>query len=343
VSDKKDKSIFDRLPRPKRSWLASFTLRLGKRKTDSSTPQGSVSATEDQDEFQNLILVPYKLLGDRINKLLPRFGELEKQLLRANMKVAFPAYVAFTIFFSIVGGAVVFISTFLISFLVGATVVISLLLSLVLGVSCFLVVLALLYLYPSMQADSRRRLLDEELPYVASHMAVLSRSGLPPERILRSLSNVEAAGIRSIAAEEATNIDRDVHFMGLDIFSAVEQRMRTSPSRKFVDFLDGFVSVARTGGDLTSYFLTAARGYMDQARIAARQLVETLGGLAEAYVSMMVVFPLLMVVMLSIMNMIGGGIGGFSTLFLMQMITYLAIPMLAFIMLLMLDSVMPPR
>jgi len=178
---------------------------------------------------------------------------------------------------------------------------------------------------------------------VASHMAVLSRSGLPPERILRSLTNVEAVGIRSVAAEEAANIDRDVHFMGMDVISAVERRMRTSPSRKFADFLDGFVSVARSGGDLTSYFLASAKGFMDSARIAARQLVETMGGLAEAYVSMMVVFPVLIIVMLSIMNMIGGGLGGFNTLFLMQMGTYLAIPMLALIMLLLLDSVMPPR
>jgi hypothetical protein len=58
---------------------------------------------------------------------------------------------------------------------------------------------------------------------------------------------------------------------------------------------------------------------------------------------MMVVFPLLIIVMLSIMNMIGGGIGGFSTLFLMQIVTYLAIPAMAFVMLLLLDSVMPPR
>jgi flagellar protein FlaJ len=119
--------------------------------------------------------------------------------------------------------------------------------------------------------------------------------------------------------------------------------MKAAPSRRFIDFLDGFVSVARSGGDLTNYFLASAKGFMDSARIAARQLIETLGGLAEAYVSTMVVFPLLVIVMLSIMNMIGGGLGGFSTLFLMQVVTYLAIPALAFIMLLLLDSVVPPR
>jgi flagellar protein FlaJ len=343
VTDKKDRSIFDRIPRPNKNLLAPVKSRFKQTKIGSKILSASKSAIDSQDAMQGLVLAPYRLLGQHTEKLLPRLGELEKQMLRANIKIAFPAYVAFMLLFSAVGGATIFISSFLIAFVLGATVVTSFLLAFVLGVSCLLIVLGLLYVYPSMQAGTRKRLLEEELPYVASHMSVLSRSGLPPERILRSLSDVEAVGIRSVAAEEAANIDRDVHYLGLDVISAIERRMRTSPSRRFVDYLDGFVSVARTGGDLTSYFLSAARGFMDQARIAARQLVETLGGLAEAYVSMMVVFPLLMIVMLSIMNMIGGGIGGFSTIFLMQLITYVGIPMMALIMLLLLDSVMPPR
>ena len=343
MSNKKDKSIFQRLSGPKKKWMTNLTSRLQETKISSKILRGSKAATDNPDPFQSLVLIPYRLLSEHTDRLLPRFGELQKQLLRANIKVAFPAYVAFMLLFSIMAGAIVFVSSLLIPLLLGATIIISLVLAFALGVSCLLIVFALLYIYPSMQADTRKRILEEELPYVASHMAVLSRSGLPPERILRSLTNVEAVGIRSIAAEEAANIDRDVHFMGMDVISAVERRMRTSPSRKFADFLDGFVSVARSGGDLTSYFLASAKGFMDSARIAARQLVETLGGIAEAYVTMMVVFPLLIIVMLSIMNMIGGGLGGFSTLFLMQIVTYLAIPALAFIMLLLLDSVMPPR
>jgi flagellar protein FlaJ len=303
----------------------------------------STAATDKPDTFQGLVLVPYRLLSGHIDRFLPRFGELEKQLSRANMKIAFPVYVAFMFLFSAMTGVIAFTTSLLITSPLGATMVVSLVLAFTLGLSCLITVFVVLYVYPSMQADSRKRLLDEELPYVASHMAVLSRSGLPPERILRSLTNVGAVGIRSVAAEEAANIVRDVHLMGLDVISATERRMRTSPSRKFVDFLDGFVSVTRSGGDLTSYFLASAKGFMDSSIIAARQLVETLGGLAEAYVSTMVVFPLLIIVMLSIMNMIGGGLGGLSTLFLMQVVTYIALPALAFIMLLLLDSIMPPR
>lgn len=345
MSNKRSKSTFRRLPRLGKGWLDRFESRLkGIRGSWKSLRGTKASAISDShDSVHSFVLAPYRLLGEHVNLLLPRFSQLEKQLLRANLKVAFPAYVAFLMLFPSLGGAVVFASTLLVGLLLGATLATTLALAFALGLSCLLVIFVILYVYPSMQADTRKRILDEELPYVASHMAVLSRAGLPPERILRSLTNVEAAGIRSVAAEEAANMDRDVHFMGLDVISAIERRMKLSPSKRFIDFLDGFVSVARTGGDLTNYFLTSAKAFMDSARIAARQLVETLGGLAEAYVSMMVVFPLLIIVMLSIMNMIGGSLAGFSTLLIMQMVTYLAIPMLAFIMLLLLDSVMPPR
>ncbi len=298
---------------------------------------------ETSDSFNAVVLGPYRLIGGRAERLLPMFGNMENQLLRGNVKVAFPAYVTFMLFLTFVGWISVLVLTLAISLLLGATLVVAMAFGLLFSFGTALTIFTILYMFPSMQADNRRRVLDEELPYVASHMAVLSRAGLAPERILRSMIDLEAAGVRSVAAEEAGNIDRDVHFLGVDIISAMERRMKTSPSRKFVDFIDGFVSVSRSGGDLTNYFLISARGFMDWARIAARQLVETLGGLAEAYISLMVVFPLLVIVMLSIMNMIGGGIGAFSTLFIMQLVTYLAIPALALIVLLLLDSIMPPR
>ena len=295
------------------------------------------------DFIQFLALAPYRLLGDKINRLLPLFGELGKQLPKANIKVAFSAYVSLVLFFSSIGGVSIFAGIISMSLVSGATFLTAFIVAFILGLSSGLTIFGILYFYPSMQVGTRKRLLDEELPYVASHMAVLSAANLSPERIFNSMMYIEVMGVRSVAAEESRNIIRDVSLLGYDVISAMEQRMRNSPSRKFVDFLDGFISVTRSGGDLTAYFLASAKGFMDSARIAARQLVETLGGIAEAYISLMVVFPLLVIIMMSIMGMIGGGIGGFSILFIMQIVTYVVIPMFALILLLLLDSIMPPR
>jgi len=302
--------------------------------------------TDEKGEYgfgQFLALAPYRLLGDRLKRFFPFFGAIEKSLPRANMKVAFQAYVSLLIFFSSIAGVSTFLITFLIDFLAGAYMMNAFQVAFALGFLVWITLFVSLYFYPSMQVGTRKRILDEELPYVASHMAVLSRANLPPERVFRSIIDVEAMGIRSVAAEESKNIIRDVGFLGYDILSAMEQRIKQSPSNRFVDYLDGFISVTRSGGDLTSYFMTSAKAHMDSARIAARQLVETLGAFAEAYVSLMVVFPLLVIVMLSVMGMIGGNVGGFGMLFLMQLVTYLMIPALATILLLFLDSIIPPR
>jgi flagellar protein FlaJ len=290
-----------------------------------------------------LALAPYRLLGNRVGRISFLFKGLEKQLQKADIKVDFQAYVTIILFFSFMSGLSVFVMVFLTSLLLGATLTMVLLVSSIVGVASGGLFFVLLYFYPSMQVGTRRRILEEELPYVASHMAVLSKANMPPERIFRSMTLIQDMGVRSIAAEESKNIIRDVNFLGYDIISAMEERIRNSPSPKFVDFLDGFIASSRSGGDLTNYFLTSAKVFMDGARIAARRLVETLGGIAETYVSLMVVFPLLVIIMLSIMGIIGGNIGGFSATFLMQLITYLMIPAFALILLLMLDSIMPPR
>jgi flagellar protein FlaJ len=259
------------------------------------------------------------------------------------MKVTFEAYVALLVFFTVTGGVSIFVAIFFLSFFSGATLLISFLVSFTLSLLSVFVIFITLYFYPSLQVGNRKRILDEELPYVASHMAVLSRASLPPERIFKSMAQIDAMRIKSVAAEESISVIRDVNFLGYDILSSMERRVKVSPSIKFVDFLDGFISVTRSGGDLTDYFLSSAKGLMDQARIAARQLIETLGGIAEAYIALMVVFPLLIIIMMSVMGMIGGGVGGFSTIFIMQIVTYLIIPAIVVILLLILDSIMPPR
>ena len=292
----------------------------------------------------DILLSPYRMVGDRIVRVLPLFEDLKGTLERARLKIAFPAYVAFMFFFSSVAAASAFTLTFILSFfLFYASLFWAVLLAVAFALLGGAVVLIFLYVYPSSLASSRRRLLEEELPYVASHMAVLSQAGLTPERMFHSLASIEAKGFKSVAAEEARDIVRDVYLLGFDVVSAMERCSRRSPSATFSEFIDGMVGVTRSGGDLTKYFLNSAKGFMDSARIAARQLVETLGTLAEAYVSMMVVFPLIAIVMLAVMGVIGGTLGGVSILFVMYLIAYALLPVFAMMLLLLLDSIMPPR
>jgi len=293
--------------------------------------------------FPDLILSPYRLLGNRIVKVLPQFEDLKESLIKSRLKIAFPAYVAFMFFFSSLAVAVTFAISLTISLLLYASLLWSLLLSGVFALFAGIIILFVLYSYPSTNESTRKRHLKEELPYMASHMAVLSQAGLTPERIFRSLASTEVKSFKSIAAEEATDVVRDVYLMGFDIVSAMGRCSKRDLHPSFSEFIDGMIGVTRSGGSLTKYFLTSAREFMIATRIAARQLAETLGTVAEAYVSLMVVFPLIAVVMLSVMGMVGGSLGGFSITSIMYLIAYLLLPIFALIMMVMLDSIMPPR
>ncbi len=82
---------------------------------------------------------------------------------------------------------------------------------------------------------------------------------------------------------------------------------------------------------------------MDSAKIAAKKLTDNLATIAEVYVSLLVVFPIVAVIMLAVMGILGGTISGFSILMIMYLVAYFLIPALALIVLVFLDGLMPPR
>jgi flagellar protein FlaJ len=291
----------------------------------------------------SVLFTPYRLIGDRLTRLLPLFESLRPNLARSDLKISFPIYVAYMLFFSNVAFVAVFVAAAIPGFLFGISIVLAILLALAFGMLAWTSIFMALYAYPSIVSDSRSRHLEEELPYLTIHMAVLSQAGMPPERILRSVSTIGSKKLQSVAAEEAKNIVRDVNLLGLDIVSSMTRSASKSPSKKFSELLKGLVSVTQSGGDMTRYFLSAAKGYMDSARIAAKQLSDTLGNVAELYVSMMVVFPLVVVIMLAVMGVMGGTLAGVSIVMIMYLVSYIAVPVMAMVVLVFLDGLMPPR
>jgi len=289
------------------------------------------------------LMFPYRLIGGRLTKLLPFLEGLRESLTRSNLKISFPIYISYMLFFSSVAFIAASVATAIPGFVYGIPISLSLLLALVFGLLAFTSIFATLYAYPSIVSDSRSRRLEEELPYLTIHMAVLSKAGIPPERIFRSVSTVESKSLRSVAAEEARNIVREVNLLGFDIVSSMKRSAGRSPSKKFTELLNGLVSVTQSGGDMTRYFLSAAKGYMDSTRIAAKQLSDTLGNIAELYVAMMAVFPVVVAIMLAVMGVLGGTLAGVSIIMIMYLVAYIAVPVMATVVLVLLDSIMPPR
>ena len=294
-------------------------------------------------EVSSALMIPYRLIGSRMPRMLPFFESLQNALMKSNLRISLDVYISYMLFVSGIAFGVVFLVTIVFTLVFGVWIVTSLILATALGLAALASAFIALYVYPAIVSDSRGRHLNEELPYLSIHMAVLSQAGLPPERIFKSVMTIASKRLKSVAAEEARNIVRDVSFLGLDIVTSIGRNASRSPSKTFAELLKGLISVAQTGGDMTKYFLSSARSYMDNARIASRQLSESLGNIAELYVSIMVVFPLVVVIMLAVMGVMGGSLGGISILMIMYLVAYIAVPAMAIVVLVFLDGLMPPR
>jgi flagellar protein FlaJ len=282
-------------------------------------------------------LLAFRYLSAQLPKVMPYFQDLGPALQKAGVKISLQAYVSLTLFVTGLSFVATFGVTLAIAGLLGVPMLMTILFAFGLGILSGGGTFGLIYGLPGFLAANRRKRMDLELPYVASHLSILATSGLPPARMFKL---IEDSATTPQVASEANEITRDVEVLGQDIITALEAERVRSPSKTFAEILEGFVATIRSGGSLTGYLQDATRVVMDLRRVAAKQLVEGLATFAEVYVTLMVVFPLLVIVMFSVMSIIGGGIGGFSTTAMMTVVTYLIIPFSGVAVIVMLDTML---
>jgi flagellar protein FlaJ len=197
------------------------------------------------------------------------------------------------------------------------------------------------YSYPKYRADSLKRALDDELPFTVGYMSILAGAGVPPDFIWRSLAQVDSS---LTVSNVARTIVRDVELFGYDAISALETTSRRTPSERFKEMLEGFIAIVHSGGGLEKYLSDRSQQYMKLKQIALRHFSDTLGVLAEFYVTLMVAGSLIFVVMLAVMAMLGsGGFGPLNSRLLLQLLTYIGLPVGSMIFLVILDTISPKR
>ena len=239
------------------------------------------------------------------------------------------------VFTSILSGIVAFSLAMLLS----SSVLFSILIGLLVLLSSF----GLCYVYPMFGISSKARKIDANLPLTANFMAVLASAGMPPERIFRSLANV---GDEFGLGEEMRRIIGDIELLGLDLNEALKKGSLRSASQKFGAMLDGIVTTTHVGGDLAAYLREAAEKYKKVRVASMKSYLEGLAGMAEVYVSFMIALPLALVVMLSIMSFLGGGasmLGNINPQVILLLLAYVITPAGCAVLLLMIDSMTPPR
>ncbi len=265
-----------------------------------------------------LLFQPYLEMFDRY------FVDLKNDLARSGLRIIYQAYVAGMILASSIGAVVAATLGFSYAFYALLPVFIMALLPIGTGVLAFATIFAAFYFYPVLIANSRKRSIDSELPYWIGQMAVLATAGVTPERIFSAITDEKDAG--KVTREEAMMIVRDMNLLGLDLTQALEAEKKRSPSKIFAEFLDGFITISKSGADVKTYLARTASSMLVDKRLKAKSIGESVGTIAELYTIVIVVTPLLLLIMFSVIGLVAGSIGGISVLTLTYLMAYLFVP-----------------
>jgi flagellar protein FlaJ len=316
-----------------RSKLSSASAKS--QKDNSETRQ-----EKSKNVFDNLESIAYRLIGEKAERCVPLFRDLDENLQKSGLKLNFKAYINLTIFCTILVSLVtVTVLPCLLFSAFGIPILPAFLFGL--GGALFAVAFTIItfYGYPIYRADTIKRQLEDELPFTTGYMAILTSAGVSPESIFKSLSNLS---VPLAVSSEAKDIVRDVNLFGSDIISALSESSKHMPSERFREMLEGLISTIHSGGNLAAYLRDKSTQYMKLKRISLKKYSDTLSMLSEFYVAILLTGPLMLVIMLTVMAMLGGGnLGLLNPDLLLNLLTYIGIPLGAIVFLIILDATSP--
>ncbi|MDK2990105.1 MAG: archaeal flagellar protein FlaJ [Methanoculleus sp.] len=297
----------------------------------------------------------FNLIGHGLKEKRGNYVSLRNDLMGARMNTPFEAYLA-TAYVSSVGvGLVAAVLIGLLAYLLripdmivyrGAvpevfyalndykmllgTIAITVISLLIFGGITYLIFL----LYPGIQAGERRRNIDATLPYAINYVTAMSSAGITPDEVFRLLGQSKIYGESAV---EARYVARETDFFGKDLLEALRTVSQATPSERMREFLQGAVASISSGSNLTEYFRTKAHQYTLENNQQQKSFLETLGLIAESYVTAMVAGMLFLIILQSIMTLISGD----SNPFFLYIIIYLLVPFGSTMFVILISSMTP--
>ncbi len=300
------------------------------------------AAKQKQEESVGVIHVySYKLLNEHIKFLYPKLRSMEKSIKQAMMPIPFEVYVSSMVFFSLIAGICgVIIGLIATQFINIQPTIVGYLLPPVAGMALMAMTFGILQIIPPVRVKNRSTKLLEEIPHFIGYMSTLATSGLSLEEIFKSIAKEETD---EDIVKDARFITRNIEILGMDLITAVKDLINRTPPGPYSELLEGAIITSQSGGDLKEYFNATAKVQLEEKKMLLQKTTESLGSVAEIYTILLIVFPLLAVIMLSIMGIMSPNLGGFDLLTLMNILTFAVVPLSGILMLVMMDTMVPKR
>jgi len=248
--------------------------------------------------------------------------KLKEDLEKAHIEIRASAYISYVWFNTILAAIISTVVYLSLTLFLSLDILLILILAFIPIFTAILVYFYYLSM-PRSKAKVRAKKINLHLPYALNFISAMSSAGITPTEIFKSLSKQE---IYDEIQEEALWIYRDVGLLGSDIISAIKSNIKRTPSEKFKEFLQGAIVTVQSGGALKRYFMSKAEQYTRENRVAQKQLIESLGIMAEAYVTTAVAGVLLIIIIIPLLMIISSA--GSGDLMFMYIFVFFICPMI---------------
>jgi flagellar protein FlaJ len=128
--------------------------------------------------------------------------------------------------------------------------------------------------------------INRELPFAALLFTLLAASGVSIYESWKKIASVE---LLPTFQKEAKEIVRQVEVLGYDPLTIMRKHAEKTRSKGYREFLLGYVSSVRSGGNIVAYLKSKLRSIFDLQSATAMRSIERLSTLVEAYAVMLIV------------------------------------------------------
>jgi flagellar protein FlaJ len=172
----------------------------------------------------------------------------------------------------------------------------------VFGIIGFAIGFGSLVSIPYFRAGARKREINVLLSDSISFMYALSVGGLNQLEILQAMA--KADDTYGECAKEFQSVVLETEYFDTDYRTAIRNQALETPSDELSQFLTDMLSIINSGGDMTSFLEDQKEKHMRTAKTEQEKMLDTLELFGEMYMTLSL-FPLLLIIILVIMQMMG--------------------------------------
>lgn len=316
--------------------MKDFLKDYKKRKYEATKEEiFTVYKSTELGKLANAFFENYSL--NIIQKYPGFYKKLHEDLAISNIPILSRTYFSIILFLTMLVTISTLVVTVILLFKTNSILMITLksfMLALLFGIGTFFLV----YYYPSSVAKSRIKHIKNEIPFMIIHMAAIAGSGANPSSIFKLLLSSKDYPELSGDIKKIVNY---INLFGYDLSTALRAVSKTTPSKDFSDLLNGIVTTVSTGGNLKDFLKSKADESLTTYKLERKKYLETLSAYSDIYTGVMIAAPLLFIVVLAIINSIGGTIGGFTVATIANVGTFGVIPLLNVIFILFVSAMQP--